>query len=371
MLKWNRIRVLIKKELLINLKDKRVRFSLLVPPILQLFIYAFAATLDVKDVPIGILNRDNGEKSIEFVQRFHGSRMFTNIIYLKAVEEIAPFINNQEGLMVLSIDQEFSRKLDAKQPVDVELILDGRKSNTAQIAASYTSDILSQYNQDMASLIGIKLQNTDTFPRNWFNPNILFYWYNIPCLIALLTMLLSLVITSLSVARERELGTFDQLLVSPILPEEILIGKIVPAIIISLAESTVIVLSGIFIFHVPFTSNFLYLYLGLFVFVCSIVCVGICVSSICSTQQQASLGTSCFLAPSVLLSGFSTPIDNMVLWMQYLTYLNPLRYMLVIVRGVFLKDMPFYIIWNNIWPMMIIAGVSFYITIGFFKRRLE
>ncbi|MBS0656532.1 MAG: ABC transporter permease [Verrucomicrobia bacterium] len=366
-----RIIALIIKELLVNLKDKKVCLSLIVPPIIQLVIFTWAATLDVKDVPIGILNRDSGEKAFELVQRFHGSPMFTKIVYLKGVEEIAPFIDNQWGVMVVSIDEQFSRNIDAKKAADVQLILDGRKTNTAQIVAGYTSDVISQYNLDIASDIGVKLQSTAIVPRDWYNPNLLFYWYNIPCLVAILTMLLSLIITCLSVARERELGTFDQLLVSPMLPIEIMIGKVIPAIIIALVESTIIVLVGVFIFQVPFVSYFAYLYAALFVFVCSVVGVGLFISSLCSTQQQAVLGSFCFVSPSVLLSGFATPIENMAPWIQYITYVNPLRYMLVVSRGVFLKDMPFSIILQNLWPMAIIAIFTFTASTWFFKRRLE
>lgn len=368
---WNRIAAIIIKELLVNLKDKRVRLSLIMPPIIQLFIFAWAATLDVKNVPIGILNRDNGEKAFELVQRFHGSRMFTQIVYLHADEEIASFIDTQKGVMVVSIDEQFSRNLDANKPAHVLLIFDGRRTNTAQIVAGYTSQIVQQFNQDIAKPLGVRLQATDLFVRNWYNPNLLFYWFNIPSLVGILTMLLGLVITSLSVARERELGTFDQLLVSPVLPIEIVLGKVIPAIIISLVEVTAIVLVGIFILDVPFTGYFFTLYLGLFVFVCSIVSLGLCISSICATQQQAVLGTFCFMAPAVLLSGFATPIENMPSWMQYVTLANPLRYILVINRGLFLKNMPFDIVLSNIWPMAIIAVVSISATTWFFTKRLE
>lgn len=368
---WNRIVALIKKELLANLKDKQVRYALILPPLIQLFIFAWAATLDVKDVPIGILNRDNGEKAFELVQRFHGSRMFTQIVYLKAVQEIAPFIDNQKGVMVVSIDEQFSRNIDAKKPAAIELIFDGRKVNTAQIVAGYTGQIIQQYNQDIAGPLQVITQSTELFPRNWYNPNLLYYWYNIPSLVGILTMLLGLVITSLSVAREREMGTFDQLLVSPIIPFEIVIGKIIPAIIISLTEASMIACAGIFLLQVPFTGHFLLLFCSLFVFVSSIVGIGLFISSLCSTQQQAILGTFCFMSPSVLLSGFATPIENMPAWLQYITYANPLRYILVINRGLFLKNMPFDIVLSNIWPVAIIACFTFTLTTWFFHKRLE
>lgn len=368
---WNRIRTLIWKEILAVWKDPKSRVAILVPPFIQLFIFTFAATLDVKNVPIGILNRDNGREAFELVQRFRGSPFFNRIIYLQAVEEIQSFIDRQKGVMVLSIDEQFSRRLNAGKMADVQLILDGRKSNTAQIVAGYTALILQQYNDDFAALQGIKQQNVRLVPRNWYNPNILYYWYNVPSLVAILTMLIGLIVTSLSIAREKELGTFDQLLVSPLRPVEIVLGKMIPGIIIGMLEGSLILLVGVFIFQVPFTGSIFLLFISLFVFVCCIVGIGLFISSLSSTQQQAVLGTFVFMAPSVLLAGFATPIENMPTWLQPVTYIVPLRYMLIISKGIFLKSMPASIVLNNVWPMAIIA---FFTLIGsgiFFRRRLE
>lgn len=366
-----RIITLIYKEILAVWQDKKSRLILIVPPIVQLFVFAFAATLDVQNVPIGILNRDNGEQGFELAQRFHGSPTFKSIVYLHAVEEIAPFIDNQKGAMVLSIDEQFSRNLDAKKPADVQLILDGRKSNTAQIIAGYATQIINQFYLDLAAAQDIPVQRSQLIPRNWYNPNLLYYWYNIPSLCGILTMLVSLLVTALSIARERELGTFDQLLVSPLQPFEILMGKTIPAIIIGMCEGTVIVLVGVFIFQIPFTGSVMNLYLSLFVFMSAIVGVGLFISSLCSTQQQAILGSFVFMTPAVLLSGFATPIENMPHWLQIVSYVIPLRYFLVISKGIFLKDMPLHIILNNLWPLAIIACFTLTAAAWLFRRRLQ
>ena len=368
---WNRIRSLIWKELLAVLRDRRSRISILLPPLLQLLIFAYAATLDVKNVPIGILNRDNGEQAFELVQRFHGAPIFSHIVYLKGVEEITPFIDNQKGVMVLSIDEEFSRNLDAGKPADVQLILDGRKSNTAQIVAGYTSFIVTQFNNDFTANARIKQQNARLIPRTWYNPNIIYYWYNIPCLVGTLAMLTCLVVTTQSVARERELGTFDQLLVSPLVPLEILIGKIVPGIIIGMCEGLLMLTVGALILQVPFTGSFFLFFFSLLVFVSSISGVGLFISSLSATQQQAMLGTFIFMMPSVLLSGYATPIENMPDWLQPFTYLIPLKYFLVISKGLFLKAMPAKIVFNNVWPIAIIALFNWMGAGLFFRRRLE
>lgn len=362
-----RILSLIHKELIGVWRDPKSRTALLVPPIIQLLIFTFAATLDVKNVPIGILNRDNGEQAFELVQRFHGSPIFTKIHYLRAVEEIAPFIDKQKGVMVVSIDEQFSRNLDAGRPATIQLILDGRKSNTAQIVSGYANQIFDQFNKE-------KFQNKQQpalFIRNWYNPNLQYYWYNIPSLVTTLSMLTCLVVTSISVARERELGTFDQLLVSPMQPTEILIGKIVPGIIVGVLEGTLLLLIGVFILQVPFTGSPFLILFSLIIFIASSGGVGLFISSLCSTQQQAMLGTFIFMVPSVLLSGFATPIENMPVWLQPVSYLIPMRYMLIISKGLFLKAMPASIVFHNVWPMAIIAVFTLVSAGQLFRRRLE
>lgn len=366
-----RILALIWKEILAVLRDPKSRMSIIMPPIIQLCIFTFAATLDVKNVPIGILNRDNGEKAFELVQRFHGSPFFTRIVYLQGVEQIAPFIDEQKGVMVLSIDEEFSRKIDEKTPASIQLILDGRKSNTAQIVAGYTSQIVEQFNLDLAAHASLHPQNTELVPRYWFNPNLLYYWYNIPSLVATLSMLICLVVTTQSVARERELGTFDQLLVSPLVPLEILIGKIIPGILLGTLEGSVLLSIGVFVFGVPFVGSFFPFFASLLIFVTAISGVGLFISALSMTQQQAMLGTFIFMVPSILLSGFATPIENMPAWLQPVTYLIPMRYMLVISKGLFLKAMPAGIVWQNVWPMAMIGMFNLIGAGLFFRRRLE
>jgi ABC-2 type transport system permease protein len=368
---WHRIWALIVKEFFAVWRDKKSRFVLVVPPITQLFIFAFAATLDVKNVPVGILNLDNGERSIELVQRFQGSPFFSKIIWLKGEEEIGPFIDTMKGLMVVRIDQQFSRNLDAKKEATVQLLLDGRRSNTAQIVSGYTSVIVQKYNDDFCLNAKIEQQNTSLVVRNWFNPNLIYYWFNVASLSGILTMIVGLVVTSLSVAREKEIGTFDQLLVSPLSTFEILMGKTIPAILISLIEATVILAVGVLLLGVPFRGSLFLFYSGVFVFVTSIVGVGLFISSLAETQQQAVLGTFVFMSPAIMLSGFATPIENMPSWLQPITYLIPLRYYLVIAKGVFLKATPAHLVWDNIWPMALISIVTLSTASWFFRRKLD
>lgn len=354
------------------LRDTKVRVSILVPPIIQLFVFTFAATLDVKDVPIGILNRDSGEQGFELVERFYGTRIFNNrIFFLKGVEEIASFIDHQKGVMVVSIDEQFSRNLDAGKPATVQLIFDGRKSNTAQIVSGYTQQIINRFNNDYTADARLVTQNVQLVPRTWFNPNILYPWYNIPCLVGVLSMLTCLVVTTQSVARERELGTFDQLLISPLVPWEILIGKLIPGVIIGFIEGSFMLTIGTLAFGVPFTGSLPLYLLSLLIFVSSVSGIGLFISSISSTQQQAMLGTFVFMMPSMLLSGFATPIENMPTWLQPGTNFIPLKYMLILSKGIMLKAMPARIAFESLWPLCLIGMCNFIGAALFFRRRLQ
>lgn len=366
-----RIAALIYKEILAVWRDKKSRTVLIIPPMVQLFVFSFAATLDVKNVHIGVINKDQGKASYELIERFRGSPVFTRLTPIESESEVPHFLDNQKGIMVVSIDDQFSRKIALEEKAPVQLLLDARKSNTAQIVAGYANTIIDQYDKEVAKLNSFPLDNTEIISRNWFNPNLIYYWFNVPSLSGLLTMLVGLLITALSVAREKELGTFDQLLVSPMTPIEIMLGKTIPALIIGLIEGSFIIFCGVFVFQIPFNGNILYLFFGMTVFISSIVGIGLFISSLCSTQQQAILGTYVFMSPSVLLSGFATPIENMPSWMQYITYLNPLKYYLIIAKGVFLKDMPFHDVFHYSWPLLLIAGFNLTLATLFFRRKLS
>ena len=225
--------------------------------------------------------------------------------------------------------------------------------------------------EDLLSLRGLPPPEAELRTRHWFNPNLEYMWYTVPSLVAILTMVIGLIVTALSVARERELGTFDQLLVSPLRPREILVGKTVPALIIGTVEGTVMLLAGIYLFRIPFTGSLALLYASMVVFLAAIVGVGLFVSALSRTQQQAVLGAFTFMVPAVLLSGFATPVQNMPEWLQPLTLANPLRHFLAVVQGVFLKSLPPAEVFANTWPMAVIAAVTLPLASYFFRSRLE
>ena len=366
-----RIRALIIKEFLAIWVDKKSRFVLFVPPVLQLLVFAFAATLEVKNVSLAILNRDNGSQSFELIQRFYGSPTFYQIIYLKNEKELETVIDEQKALLAIHFDEQFSRNILGGKTGIVQAILDGRKSNAALIVQGYIFQIIQQFNIDISQKMNRADASSVLVARNWFNPNLDYLWFTVPNLCGVLTMGVTLIVTALSVARERELGTFDQVLVSPLQPYEILIGKALPALVIGIFEGSLILFVAKFVFQIPFHGYLPLLYIGMLIFICAIIGIGLFLSSLCKTQQQAILGAFLFMSPSVILSGFATPIENMPPWLQTITLANPLRYFLIIIKGVMLKNMPPAAIFSYTWPMAIIAAFNLAGATWFFRRRLE
>jgi drug efflux transport system permease protein len=368
---FGKIYSLIIKEFITILQDTKTRIVLISPPLVQLFIFAFAATLDVENVTIGVYNQDYGKQSTELVKRFVESKTFTNIKFFNNYNQIKTSLDNQEVIMVIHIDTTFSKKILAKEIAKVQLLLDGRKSNSSQIVLGYANKIIDQYSNELSKQFNLISPDTILIPRNWYNPNLLYKWFTVPGLVGILTMLISLVITSLSIAREREIGTFEQLLVSPMRPLDILIGKTIPAIILGMVEGSIILCAAIFIFKIPFTGSLLALYFSMFLFVLSIVGIGLFLSSLCKTQQQALLSVFVFMSPAVILSGFATPIENMPIFLQKITLINPLRFFIVIVRGIFLKNLPFAEVLKNIYPIALIALFNLLFATWFFRKRIE
>jgi len=366
-----RILYLIIKELLALWRDPRSRAILIVPPIVQLVVFAFAMTQEVNSVRMAVLNRDLGVQSRDFIQRFAGSPYFSEVGALTGQDAVRRALDSADDILVLEIGDDFSRDIAAGQPAKVLLLLDGRRSNAAQIVEGYAEQIIDRYNTDLLSEEARPQPPTVLVSRVWFNPNLTSRWSTVPGLIGALTMLLGMVVTALSVARERELGTFEQLLVSPLRPIEILIGKAVPAFLIGIAEASVILVIAVLGLGVPFIGSLALLYAGMTVYLAAVIGVGLFISSLVSTQQQAILGAFTFFAPALLLSGFVTPVENMPDWLQPLTTVDPMRYFTVIARGVFLKAMPAGEVAANIWPMALIAAFTLSAAAWLFGRRSQ
>lgn len=365
-----RVKALVIKELLAVLRDRKSRTVLILPPLLQLTIFAFAATLEVKNIELALLDKDGGKAAVELAQRFRGSPSFTRVFPLRGQEDVAPVLEDEKAMAVLVIDESFSRDVAAGRPASAQLLLDGRRSNAAQIVQGYAQRIVEQYNRDLVARYGLQPPPATLVARNWFNPNLDYLWFTVPNLIGMLTMVVALIVTALSVARERELGTFDQLLVSPLSPGEILAGKTLPAMILGVVESVLIVTVAILAFGIPCVGSLWVLALTMVLYLFSVVGFGLFISSLCNTQQQAILGTFTFMMPATLLSGFATPIETMPKLLQILSLANPMRHFLVAVRGIMLKGMPLLTVLDTIWPLLAIAVVTLALAGWFFRKGL-
>ncbi len=367
---WNRIRALIIKEFLALLKDRKSRVVVIVPPLLQLIIFGYAATFDLTHIPYAVYNEDNDAPSRDLVASFHGSPNFHEVAIISHKEQITPIIDGKKALMVLHIGPRFSRDLLLGRSSSIQVIVDGRDSNTAAILLNYVNSIIAQFNVEWEKQHGKVSPPARLDIRAWFNPNLVSRWFMVPGIVGLLTLVVTTLVTALSVARERELGTFDQLLVTPFRPVEIVIGKALPGFIIGFFESTVIILLAIFWFQIPIQGNLITIYIGLLLFLLSTVGMGLMISSLSITQQQAILGTFLFLTPAVILSGFATPIANMPPWVQFITFINPMHYFMAILRDVFLEGTPLHLLLQQFWPMAIIGVVNLALSGWLFRRRI-
>ncbi len=365
-----RIAGLVVKELLAIWKDWRTRVVVIGPPIVQLLVFSYAASFDVDHVAMAVLNEDAGLQGREFVARFEGSGRFDRVRTLRSVKEIAPLVDSERVQMVLHVPQDFSARLKSGRPAAVQVVLDGRQSNTALVILGYAREIALAFAREWRARQGLRAPPARIVARAWFNPNFESRWFIVPGLTALLTLVVTVMLTALSVARERELGTFEQLLVTPLRPMEIMIGKTVPALLIGFFEGSLILVFALFWFGIPFTGSLAHFYLGLLVYLLAVSGIGLMLSSIARTQQQALLGAFLFVVPAVILSGFATPLANIPEVLERLSLVNPMRHFLELVRGLHLQELPWTAVWPRIAAMSAIALVNLTAAAFVFRRRL-
>lgn len=366
----SRIAALIVKELLTLLKDPKSRTVIIIPPLVQLFVFGYAATFDLNNIPFGVYDESATAESRRLLARLRGSPNFRETAAVTSEAQIVETIERREALLVVRIDPRFARDLLGGRTAKVQVILDGRDSNTAMLAFGYVQSIVDRFNADWSAEHGASALPAQLQPRAWFNPNQLSRWFIIPGIAGLLTLVVTILVTGLSVAREREQGTFDQLLVTPLGPLDILIGKSLPGFLIGLGEATVIIVMAVAWFRVPLLGSLPALYAGIVLFLFSAIGVGLMISSLAVTQQQGLLGAFLFLVPAVILSGFSTPIANMPPLLQKITLVNPLRYFLIVLRRVFLEGADFEMLVDQFWPMAVIGFVTLSLAAALFRRRM-
>jgi ABC-2 type transport system permease protein len=358
------------KELLAIFKDPRGRFTLFVPPIFQCLIFGYAASYNLNHVPYAILDQDRSAASRELLAQLDGTQIFRRVANVESLADLKRCIDERRALVVLQIEQDFERRLMLGQTAKVQVIADGRNSNTAGTALGYLDSIVQSFNADWREEQGLPAAPVRVDTRAWFNPNLETRWNMVPSMIGTLTMLQTLLLTALSVARERENGTFDQLLVTPIRPFELLTGKALPSILIGMVQATTILLVAQLWFHIPFVGSFLTLYFGFTLFLLAAVGIGLLISSVVGTMQQALLFTFVLVLPFTPLSGLTTPVSSMPKFLQDVTVINPLRYAIDQTLRIYLEGAGMADLAGDFVPLAIIAFVTLSASTWMFRHRL-
>ena len=351
---WSRIVTLIIKELQQLFATRRDVMLLVTPLVLQLAIFPFATTLELRNATLAVFNEDQGAQAVELVQRMAAASAFNEVLSLTSEDQIQAVIDRQDALLAIRVPPDFSRKVMAGEPVALQALIDGRRSNSAQIAFSYIQQITIAYSEEISE----QKPPAKLVVRNLYNPNLNYNWFVLPSLVAIIATVGCLLVTSLSLAREREEGTFDQLLVTPLTPATIMVGKAIPGILVSLGQGSIIALSAVLVYGVPFSGSVWLLLLATFSYALALCGVGLLLSAVSSSQQQAFLGVFCFMVPSVVLSGYLAPIENMPPFLQWISAVNPLTHFIQMAKGIFLKSYGFAEIQNSLLALLAIAVVT-------------
>ncbi len=360
-----RILALLAKELAALWNDRKTRFVILIPPLIQVMLFAYAATYDVTNVPLGIWNDDAGNQSAALLRRFTGSPAFHPTVAMESPAELSAAIDARRAAAVLHIPQNFSADILAGRSASVQLVLDGRRSNTALMIQSYAAAIVAAFARDRDPPVH---QPVSLDVRDWYNPTLESQWFILPGLVAVLSMMMAMLVGALSLARERELGTFEQLLVTPLRPTEVLVGKALPSMIVGLIDANLVTAAALFWFGIPLLGSIMLLEAMLVLYLLAGVGIGLVISSITRTQQQAMLGVFVVASPMVVLSGYAAPVENMPPIVELIGRADPIRWMLLIARGLFLQDMPLAVVLQYAWPLAVIGATSFAVA-GLAVRR--
>ena len=374
-----RLKQMLIKEFIQVFRDKRTRFILIGPPIIQMLVFGYAATFEIHHVPTVVLDLDHSQESRELISRFTSSPYFDVQRQLTDSGQIRDLIDRGQTTVGLEIDAGFAQKLRGGQTAPLQVIVDATNSNTALIASGYIAqiarDFAQEYQRDRIDRIAPQLRevmpSVELAPRPWYNPDLSSRWFFVPGVIGSLTLVLVITLTAFAVVREREIGTLEQIMVTPIRPIEFILGKTLPFFIIGLFDVSLIATVGTLWFQIPFRGNILVLLAGSVLFLLCMLGVGLLISTVSSTQQQAMVTAFFFIMPAISFSGFGFPISTMPQWLQYFTYLIPLRYFLVVLRGVYLKGVGMEILWPQMAAMAGLGVSLLTIAILRFHKALD
>lgn len=354
-----RMRQMIVKEFIQVFRDKRTRFVLIIPPMIQMMVFGYAANFEIHHVPTAVLDYDHSQESRDLISRFQSSPYFDVEQQADDARQISSLIEEGKATVGIEIHAGFAQTLRKGQSAPLQVLVDATDSNSALLAAGYVSQIALGFAQDyqrdriyrIAPQVVAVMPSVQLEARPWYNPNLSSRWFFVPGIVGSLTLVLVITLTAFSVVREREIGTLEQLMVTPIRPAELILSKTLPFFLIGLFDVSLIASIGSLWFRVPFRGDVSVLFIGAVLFLLCMLGVGLLTSTVCSTQQQALVTSFFFIMPAVTFSGFGFPISTMPHWLQLITYANPLRYFLVVLRGTYLKGVGMDVLWPQMAAM--------------------
>ena len=382
---WERIFVILRKELIQALREPRMRVLLFLPPIIQLIVFGFAVNLDVDHARIAWMDMDRTPESRSLRDRFTGSGRFDIVSAPENEEDVQRTLDRGEAQAVVRIPQGFARGTARGRATEVQILIDGTNSNTASLVASYAGEIVAEYSVDLmekqqrvkvltrspGSPVSMATPQVTARSRVWFNPDLYSRNYFVPGVIANIIMMVTLMLTALSIVREKEIGTMEQLMVTPVRPIELMLGKTLPFALVGLMDVTLVTVAALLVFRIPLHGSFLLLLCCAVLFLMTSLGAGLFLSTISHTQQQAMMGSFFFSTPAFMLSGFAFPIRNMPVPVQYLTYLNPIRYFIEIVRGIFLKGAGVDVLWPQMAALTVYGVTVLSLSAMRFQKKLD
>jgi len=374
-----RLKQMLIKEFIQIIRDKRTRVILIVPPIVQMLIFGYAATFEIHHVPTVVLDQDHSQESRELISRFTSSQYFNVRPPLTDARQMRDAIDSGDALLGLEIDAGFAQKLRSGQTAPLQVIVDATNSNTALVASAYVTQIALGFAKDaqqdhlyrVAPQLMTQAPSVELEERPWYNTNLSSRWFFVPGVIGTLTVVLVITLTAFAVVREREIGTLEQIMVTPIRPVEFILGKTLPSFLIGLFDVSLIAAVGTFWFQVPFRGHISVLFTGAVLFLLCMLGVGLLISTVSSTQQQAMVTAFFFIMPAIVFSGFGFPIATMPQWLQYCTYLSPLRYFLVVLRGTYLKGVGMDVLWPQMAGMAVLGLSLLTVAILRFHKAVD
>jgi len=372
-----RVRHILIKEFIQVFRDPRMRFTIFVPPLMQMILLGYAVTTDVKHVALGVHDLDHTVASRELVARFVGSGYFDVVEHPQNENAVQDSLDRSRVRAILRIPRGFQERWESGRTAPLQLLVDGTDSNTASVVLQYSSRITAQlsekaFSERLQRRLGRppQLGSVQLQTRAWFNENLESRLYYVPGVIAMIVTMVTLMLSSMAIVREKEMGTIEQIMVTPIRPMEFILGKTLPFALISFMDVLLISLVGIFWFQVPLRGSPLWLFFGTALYLMSTLGIGLLISSVSQTQQQVMMTTTFFYMPAVLLSGLVFPIANMPQVVQWLTFLNPMRYFLVIIRGIFLKGVGPAILWPEMLALAILGITTLWMAARQFRKTL-